>query len=56
MLGFLYAVHSAGSLFLTGSLLGLLVGPEDEGFSFLQNVGELLPSYTALQPRRLYSS
>lgn len=32
MLGFLYAVHSAGNLFLTGSLLGVLVGLKMKAF------------------------
>jgi hypothetical protein len=33
-------------LLLAGSLLGALFGPEDGGFTFLQNVGEP-PDYTA---------
>jgi hypothetical protein len=38
-----------------GSLLGIFFGPQDGGDMFLQYIG-LSPNYTALQPRKLYTS
>jgi hypothetical protein len=40
---------------LADYLLHSLFGPKDEGRLILRNVGELLPDYTALHPRRQYS-
>jgi hypothetical protein len=41
---------------LAGFLLGLLVNPEDESNSFIENIDELIPYYTALHPRKFQSS
>jgi hypothetical protein len=38
------------------SRLGLLFNPEDRHDTFLQNICGLVMHYTALQPRRSYSS
>jgi hypothetical protein len=38
------------------NLLGLFFDPEDGGEMFLRNVGRLSTDYTALYPRRYYSS
>jgi hypothetical protein len=50
------AVQGACCLLLAGFLLNTLFDPEDAGDTFLQNVRGLLPDYTALKSRRLYSS
>jgi hypothetical protein len=51
--------HEAGSkqlLLHMGFLLGLFFDPQDGGYIFLRNVGELSTDYTALYPRRQNSS
>jgi hypothetical protein len=40
----------------SGFLLGLFFDPEDGGYIFLRNIGCHLADYTALYPRRWYSS
>jgi hypothetical protein len=42
--------------FHAGILLCLFFDPEDGGDMFLRNVGRLSTDYTALYPRRKYSS
>jgi hypothetical protein len=36
----------------SASIIRAIFGPDDEGNKHLWNVGNLLPEYTALQPRR----
>jgi hypothetical protein len=43
-------------IWLPGYLLGLLVDPEEGGSTFHQNVGQFLPHFMALYPRRYHSS
>jgi hypothetical protein len=45
------SAHSAGWL-----LASLVFEHEDEGSTFLQNVGKLLPDYTVSHPGKQYSS
>jgi hypothetical protein len=46
----------ACSLNLLSFPLDLLLNPNDGSSAFLRNVGGILPDYTALYPRRQYSS
>jgi hypothetical protein len=43
-------------MLVAGFFLGLLFNPEDGSSMFFQNIGEVLSHYTALHPRRSYSS
>jgi hypothetical protein len=52
----LWNQHCLPRLFIISFSLGLLFEPEDGSNTFLRIVGGLLPNYTALQPRKSYSS
>jgi hypothetical protein len=51
-----FSENLQSKLAFSGLLLVLFLDSENGGSTFLRNVGELLPYYTTLHPRRLESS
>jgi hypothetical protein len=47
--------YAACRVVVAGVLIGILFGPENEGYASFRNVGGRLTKFSALQPRTSYA-